>query len=190
MTNSRAPSLHGHYSASRATTSPSVTLRRQPTSRCYRLYGLTQLPALSGRDEEGFSSCSMSPGSRAVANHPAGATRRVNRSSTSRAVFALTVAGSTSGATHFRGHHAFTFVTARELALIPRMRLSRGFKAFGYPLACPPSYGASDSYPGRTDSCWTHQPFLDAQPYVQLSLHTAQALANAPTPARGCPHWP
>src|SRR5215471_16472273 len=117
--------------------------------------GYTAYPAsaLSGRDEEGFSSCSMGPGPRAVANHPAGATRRVNRFATSHAAFALTVAGSASGATHFRGHLAFTFVTARELALIPGMRLSRGFRAFGFPPACPPSYGASDSYPGRSTSC-------------------------------------
>ena len=53
--------------------------------------GYTAYPAsaVSGRDEEGFSSCSMCPGHRAVANHPAGATRRVNRAATSRAAFAL-----------------------------------------------------------------------------------------------------
>src|SRR5262245_59420666 len=52
--------------------------------------GYTAYPAsaLSGRDEEGFSSCLMGPGVRAVANHPAGATRRVNRFATSRAAFA------------------------------------------------------------------------------------------------------
>ena len=124
-------------------------------SRLPGVAGYTAYPAsaLSGRDEEGFSSCPMCPGSRAVANHPAGATRRVNRPATCHAAFAPTVAGSASGATHFRGHLAFTFVTARELALIPRMRLSRGFRAFGYPPACPPSYGASDSYPGRSTSC-------------------------------------
>src|SRR5262249_24744468 len=70
--------------------------------------GYTAYPAsaLSGRDEEGFSSCSMCPGSRAVANHPAGATRRVDRPATNRTAFALTVAGSASEATHFRGHLA------------------------------------------------------------------------------------
>ena len=124
----------------------------------------------------------MCPGCRAVANHPAGATRRLDRFATCRAAFALTVAGSASGATHFRGHLAFTVVTARQLAPIPRMRLSRGFRTVGFPSACPPSYGASDCYPGRTDSCGTHQPFLDAQPYMHLSTHTAQASNN--TPAR------
>src|SRR5215468_7801631 len=89
-------------------------------SRLPGVAGYTAYPAsaLSGRDEEGFSSCSVCPGRRAVANHPAGATRRVDRFATSHAAFALTVAGSASGATHFRGHLAFTFVTARELALL------------------------------------------------------------------------
>ena len=68
-------------------------------SRLPGVAGYTAYPAsaLSGRDEEGFSSCSMGPGPRAVANHPAGATRRVNRLATSRAAFALTVAGSAPG---------------------------------------------------------------------------------------------
>src|SRR4051794_9805333 len=81
--------------------------------------GYTAYPAsaLSGRDEEGFSSCSMYPGHRAVANHPAGATHRINRLAACRAAFALTVAGSASGITHLRGHLAFTLVTARQLAL-------------------------------------------------------------------------
>src|SRR6516162_399646 len=133
-------------------------------SRFPGVAGYTAYPAsaLSGRDEEGFSSCSMCPGRRAVANHPAGATRRVNRPATSHTAFALTVAGSASGATHFRGHLAFTIVTARTLALIPKMRLSRGFRAFGYPTACPPSYRFrflpwqvyllldTSAFPGRT----------------------------------------
>src|SRR5215471_11905261 len=59
-------------------------------SRLPGVAGYTAYPAsaLSGRDEEGFSSCSMGPGARAVANHPAGATRCVNRPATSRAAFA------------------------------------------------------------------------------------------------------
>src|SRR5438874_12198594 len=67
--------------------------------------GYTAYPAsaLSGRDEEGFSSCSTCPGRRAVANHPAGATRPINRLATGRAAFALTVAGSASGATQLSG---------------------------------------------------------------------------------------
>jgi hypothetical protein len=60
--------------------------------------------------------------------------------------------------------------TSRSLALrperlapTPRVGSSRGFSAVGCPPACPPSYGASDSYPGRSPSpaehislSWTH----------------------------------
>src|SRR5438270_13467798 len=117
--------------------------------------GYTAYPAsaLSGRDEEGFSSCSTCPGRRAVANHPAGATRPINRLATGHAAFALTVAGSASGATHFRGHLSFTFVTARTTRTYPTGRVVEGLQAIGFPPACPPSYGASDSYPGRSNSC-------------------------------------
>jgi len=61
--------------------------------------GYTAYPAsaLSGRDEEGFSSCSLCPCRRAVANHPAGVTRRVNRRATCHAAFAPLGAGSASG---------------------------------------------------------------------------------------------
>src|SRR5262245_954671 len=40
-----------------------------------------------------------------------------------------------------------------RLAPTPRVGSSRGFRTVGFPPACPPSYGAADSYPGRTDSC-------------------------------------
>jgi hypothetical protein len=38
-----------------------------------------------------------------------------------------------------------------------------GFRSVGFPPACHSGYGASDCYPGGTDSRWTHQPFLDAR---------------------------
>ena len=53
-----------------------LVVSRLPGAAGYTAYPAS---ALSGRDEEGFSSCLMGPGVRAVANHPAGATRRVNR---------------------------------------------------------------------------------------------------------------
>jgi hypothetical protein len=101
--------------------------------------GYTAYPAsaLSGRDQEGFSSCSMCPGSRAVANHPAGATRRVNRFAASRAAFALTVAGSASEATHFRGHLSFTFVTARGTRTYPAGRVVEGLQLHRFPSGLP-----------------------------------------------------
>jgi hypothetical protein len=101
--------------------------------------GYTAYPAsaLSGRDEEGFSSCSLCPGRRAVANHPAGATRRVNRSATCHAAFALTVAGSASGATHFRGHLSFTVVTARTTRTYPAGRVVEGLQHHRFPSGVP-----------------------------------------------------
>ena len=101
--------------------------------------GYTAYPAsaLSGRGKEGFSRCSMCPGRRAVANHPAGATRRIDRFATSRAAFALTVAGSASGATHFRGHLAFTCVTARTTRTYPAGRIVEGLQRRRFPSGLP-----------------------------------------------------
>src|SRR5262245_64693126 len=101
--------------------------------------GYTAYPAsaVSGRDEEGFSSCSMGPGRRAVANHPAGATRPLNRLGSGHAAFALTVAGSASGATHFRGHLAFTFVTARTTRTYPTGRVVEGLQDRRFPSGLP-----------------------------------------------------
>src|SRR5262249_59854823 len=89
--------------------------------------GYTAYPAsaLSGRDEAGFSSCSTYPGRRAVANHPAGATHRVNRLAASRAAFPLTDAGSASGITHLPGHLAFPIVTAPPTAPTPPVRFAK-----------------------------------------------------------------
>ena len=44
-------------------------------------------PLISQRDEEGFSSCSMRLGHRAVAPSPAGARRRVSQTATTHAAF-------------------------------------------------------------------------------------------------------
>ena len=44
-----------------------------------------------------------------------------------------------------------------------------GFRSVGFPPACHSGYGASDCYPGGTDSRWTHQPFLDAQRSGRIS---------------------
>src|SRR6516165_6194983 len=73
---------------------PPLVVGRLPGGAGYTAYPAS---ALSGRDEEGFSSCSVCPRRRAVANHPAGATRRVNRRTTCHAAFAPLGAGSASG---------------------------------------------------------------------------------------------
>jgi hypothetical protein len=88
VTSSRAPSLHGHYPAFAATAGPSATLSSSAHFPVLSVIGPTQLPWISPRDEEGFSSCWVCPGRRAVANHPAGETRRVDRLATGPAAFA------------------------------------------------------------------------------------------------------
>ena len=117
--------------------------------------GYTAYPAsaLSGRDEEGFSSCWLCPGRRAVANHPAGGTRRVNRLATCPAAFALQLQARPPGLLTFGATSRSLALRPERLAPTPRVGSSRGFRTVGFPSACPPSYGASDSYPGRSISC-------------------------------------
>jgi hypothetical protein len=124
-------------------------------SRLPGVAGYTAYPAsaLSGRDEEGFSSCLLCPGRRAVANHPAGATRRLDRLATGRAAFASQLQARPPGLLTFGATSRSLALRPERLAPTPRVGSSRGFSAVGFPPGCPPSYGASDSYPGRSDSC-------------------------------------
>ena len=69
FTNSRAPSLHGRYPASTLLRTHPSPSRLRSTSRLSRLYD-RPAPAISRRDEEGFSSCSACPCHRAVASTP------------------------------------------------------------------------------------------------------------------------
>src|SRR5262249_60739614 len=92
---------------------------------------------LLGGGEGVFCSRSLSPGCRAAATPPAGATRRLDRFATCRAAFALTVAGSASGATHFRGHLSFTVVAARTTRTYPRGRVVEGLQDRRFPFGLP-----------------------------------------------------
>ena len=133
-------------------------------SRFPGVAGYTAYPAsaLSGRDEEGFSSCLMRPGRRAVANHPAGATHRVIRLYDGSCSLRPHGCGLGLRAAPFRGHLAFTFVTARQLAPIPKMRLSRGFRvsvslrpalpATGLPILTPAGLSPAE----HISLSWTH----------------------------------
>src|SRR5215471_13064088 len=78
LQNSRAPSLHGHYSASpllRARPSPS---RLPPISRFTPVIRVPA-PPISRRGEEGFSICSVYPCHRAAATCPARVSRRISQ---------------------------------------------------------------------------------------------------------------
>jgi len=74
----------------------------------------------------------------------------------------LSVRARPPGFCHFRGHHAFTFVTARRLAPMPRMGLSMGFRSLGFPPACHPATGLPIITPtgltpaGHSSLFWTH----------------------------------
>src|SRR5512142_1000964 len=130
-------------------------------SRFPGVAGYTAYPASapSGRDEEGFSSCSMCPGRRAVATPPAGAPRRTDRFATSCTAFALQWRARPPGLLTFGATSRSLALRPERLAPTPRVGSSRGFSTIGFPPGCPPSYGVSDSYPGRYTSCSTHQPF-------------------------------
>src|SRR5207247_10275159 len=102
VTNSRVPSLHGHYPAS-------ALLRTHPSPSRLRLISRwtgypTYLASADFAAGRGgllqLLSVSLSPCCR---SHPAEVVRRVSQSATAHAAFAFTVAGSASGALHFRG---------------------------------------------------------------------------------------
>jgi hypothetical protein len=75
-------------------------------------YTTTLAPLFSQRDEEGFSSCSMRLGHRAVAPSPAGAHRRVSQTETARIAFAGLSAARPPGLGSFGAN-------SRSLALRP-----------------------------------------------------------------------
>src|SRR3974377_1746302 len=70
-------------------------------------------PAISPRDEEGFSSCSACPCHRAVASTPPRSRCRIGQISASHAAFALQLQARPSDPLIFEATCAFTFVTAR-----------------------------------------------------------------------------
>ena len=143
ITNSRAPSLRGRYPASTLLRAPPPPSRLRPTSRGRRLYGLPGSAAFAaGRGGLlQLLDVSLSPCRR---YHPAGASRRVSRRCDGPCCLRPPVAGSASGASHFRGHLCVHLrygpVTRRPSRGWP---LSMGFRTFGFPPACHPSYGAS-----------------------------------------------
>ena len=85
-------------------------------------------PAISRWDAEGFSRCSACPCPHAVAPTPPEWVSRVSQSTAPQAAFAFTVAGAASGRLTGGATAAFACATAWRLALIPKMRLSRGFR--------------------------------------------------------------
>ena len=112
FTNSRAPSLHGRYPASTLLRTHPSPSRLRSTSRLSRLYD-RPAPAISPRDEEGFSSCSACPCHRAVASTPPKCWSRIDQISAPHSAFALRLGARPSGLLTFEATFAFTVVTAR-----------------------------------------------------------------------------
>jgi len=106
--------------------SPSETLSSSTDFLDVQLYGFPA-PPISRRDKEGFSSCLACPYHRAVALTPPGwlaATVSLRWSMLpSPSSWGLGPREST-----FEATYAFTFVTARWLAITPRMMPSIGFR--------------------------------------------------------------
>ena len=147
-TNSRAPLLHGHCSASSLIRTPPPPSRLRSISRLSRLYDLPCsgdfAPGRGGLLQ--LLGVSLPPCCRF---HPAEV--KVPHRSDFGAPCCLrpTVAGSALGFTHFRGHicvHCCYGPVARDL---PQGDLVDRLKSFGFPPPCYPNYGASDSCPGR-----------------------------------------
>src|SRR5215467_13622949 len=125
--NRGAPSLHGR-SPLPCYSGPlrhPLAVGRFPGCAGYTAY---PAPRVSPRDEEGFSSCSMRLGHRAVAPSPPGARRRVSQTATAHVAFAESSTARPPG-------FGCCGATSRSLALrpgdslpFPRMALSIGFR--------------------------------------------------------------
>jgi len=131
-------------------------------------------PLLSRRGEEGFSSGSMCPGHRAVAPTPP-------EGPTASAALRWSLLPSPSGCGLGLRIFALSGPPLRSLALrpgdspaIPKMTVSMGFRSFGFPPACHPSYGASALTPaGLTPAepislTWTHNRAYRISEYPAL----------------------
>jgi hypothetical protein len=115
-------------------------------------YTASLAPSISRRGEEGFSSCSARPGHHAVALTPP-------EESAASASLRRTLLPSPSGCGLGLRGFALSGPPLRSLVLrpgdsltLPRRAWSMGFRTVGFPPACHPSYGASGSCPGGTDS--------------------------------------
>ena len=84
--------------------------------------------------------------------HPAEVTNRISQISVRHAAFALRMRARPSNLFNFEAKFAFTVVTARRLVNLPKGDLVDRLQGLGSPPPCYPNYGASDCYPGKTDS--------------------------------------
>ena len=117
-------------------------------------------------------SVSLSPCCR---SHPAGVVRRISQSATAHAAFAFTVAGSASGAAHFRGHLCVRLRYGLETRPHPTDEAVERLQKVGFPSPCAPSYRAL-AFPlvglpptEHASLCWTHNRTC-VFPCIRLSI--------------------
>jgi hypothetical protein len=75
-------------------------------------------------------------------SHPARVVRRVSQCATAHAAFTFTVAGSASGAAHFRGHRCVRLRYSLETRHHPADGAVERLQRVGFPSPCAPSYRA------------------------------------------------
>ena len=75
-------------------------------------------------------------------SHPARVVRRVSQCATAHAAFAFPVAGSASGAAHFRGHLCVRLRYSLETRPHPTDEAVERLQKVGFPSPCSPSYRA------------------------------------------------
>ena len=75
-------------------------------------------------------------------SHPAGVDRRGSQTATTHVAFAFTVAGSASGAPHFRGHLCVRWRYGLETRPHPADGAVERLQKVGFPSPCSPSYRA------------------------------------------------
>ncbi len=159
---SRAPSLHRHYPASSLPADPSATLSPSAHFPGSPVIGPTQLPAISRRAEEGFSSCLVCPVSPCCRLHPAEVVSRVGQISAAHAAFAPISRAQPSGLS-FRGHIRVHFRYGPVTRTFPCGRFVDRLQIIAFAPLCYPSYGALTLAPAglfpaeQTSLRWTHE---------------------------------
>src|SRR3954454_3702375 len=160
IANGRAPSLHGHYTASSLVRSQPPPSRLRPTSRCRRLYGLPCsgdfAPGRGGLLQ--LLSMSLSPCRRF---HPAEVNSRIGQYSAAHAAFALRRWARPSGLLFLRPQ-CVLFLYSTVTRVLPSVDLVDRLRRFCFHLLRYPNYGALTFTPAglspaeHASLTWTH----------------------------------
>ena len=160
-TSSRAPLLHGNYSASSLLRARPPPSRLRSTSRLRRLYDLPCsgdfAPGRGGLLQ--LLGMSLPPCCRF---HPAEVKEPLRSDFGSPCCLRPPVAGSAFGATHFRGHIRVYFHYGPAARRLPEGDVVDRLQSLGFPPPCYPNYGASTLAPAGLSPAehaslrWTH----------------------------------